>query len=172
MKLSKPAVATVGVATMVVLIGVVGALVYVRSSDTLTLDSFSTQSLEPWPDGVGVIDSWPGTEGPGGGDIEPEAESLYLLIAGESADLRGEPLLVVVTDHVRLQGWDIRNKSGNHWATVWGTDESPPSSFYLGLLDGYLASGPGRGVERSNDDLAASHGPDSGLVVMQVIASE
>jgi len=59
---------------------VAAALRDIRGPDTLTLDGSSPERLEPWPDGVILIDSWPGMEGPGGGDIAAEAESLYLLI--------------------------------------------------------------------------------------------
>lgn len=53
-----------------------------------------------------------------------------------------------------------------------GADESPPAWFYVGLFDDYVDSGRGRGVERSKEDLEAAHGSDSGLVVLQVTASE
>lgn len=164
--------AVVGGAAILLLIGM-AAFIYVRSPDTLTLDRFSAQSLEPWPDGVGVVDSWSGMEGPGGGDTTPEAESLYLLVGGEAADLRGHPLLASVADHPRSQGWHVRSQaSASDWATTWGTDDSPTVWFHLGLPDDYLDSGRGRGVERSNEDLGAAHGSDTSLVVLQVTASD
>ena len=163
----------VAIAGAAFLVGLAALFIYTRSPGTLTLDRFSQESLEPWPSGVGVVDSWSGMEGPGGGDIAPEAESLYLLIGGEAAGLGGELLLTEVADHLRSQGWDLRSRlSGTQWATMWGTDESPPIWFNLGLFARYLDNGPGRGVARSNDDLVASHGSGSGLVLLQVTASE
>jgi hypothetical protein len=163
--------------TVVVGLGVLivasAALRYIRGPQTLTLDRFSPERLEPWPEGVRLIDSWPGLEGPGGSDIAPEAESLYLLVGGDDADLRGGTGLDAIADHLRGKGWDVRiQESDGGWVRFWGHAGSPPIWFQLGHLDGYLEDDVHFGVERSNQDLRSSYGQESDLLVLQVTASE